>query len=39
MAKQVQTWSKPDGIPNLIARKKVDYSVFSPGSIYISTGV
>lgn len=36
MAKQVQTWSKPDGIPNLIARKKVDYSVFSPGSIYIS---
>lgn len=36
MAKQVQSWSKPDGITNLIARKKVDYSIFSPGSIYIS---
>lgn len=36
MAKQVQTWSKPDGVSNLIAKKKVDYSVLSPGSIYIS---
>lgn len=36
MPKQIQSWSKPEDIPNLIARKKVDYSIFSPGSIYIS---
>ena len=32
----MQSWSKPEGIENIIAIKKVDPSVFSPGSIYIS---
>lgn len=32
MAKQVRSWSKPDGIPGLIGRKKVDLSVFRYGS-------
>lgn len=30
--KQVRSWSQPDGVPNLIGRKKVDKSVFRYGS-------
>lgn len=30
--KSVRSWSKPDGIPNLIGRKKVDLSIFKYGS-------
>ena len=32
MAKQVRGWSKPDNIPELIGRKRVDLSVFRYGS-------
>jgi len=30
--KSVRSWSKPDGIPDLIGRKKVDLSIFKYGS-------
>jgi hypothetical protein len=32
MVKQVRSWSKPDNIPGLIGRKRVDLSVFRYGS-------
>ena len=32
MGKTVRSWSKPDGMSNLIGRKKVDWSVFEYGS-------
>ena len=32
MAKQVRSWSKPDNVPGLIGRKRVDLSVFRYGS-------
>ncbi len=32
MAKEVRSWSKPDGIPNIIGIKKVDWSVFEYGT-------
>lgn len=32
MVKQVRSWSKPDNIPGLIGRKRVDLSVFKYGS-------
>ena len=32
MAKQVKSWSKPDNVPGLIGRKRVDLSVFRYGS-------
>ncbi|MDD4803272.1 MAG: hypothetical protein PHF24_10120, partial [Syntrophomonas sp.] len=30
--KSVRSWSKPDGVPDLIGRKKVDLSIFKYGS-------
>ena len=35
MAKRVQSWYKPDGVPNLIAIKKVDPSIFEQGINHI----
>jgi 5-methylcytosine-specific restriction enzyme B len=32
MAKDIRSWSRPDGIPNLIGIKKVDWSVFEYGT-------
>ncbi|WP_050615531.1 McrB family protein [Bacillus testis] len=32
MLKQVRSWSKPEGQKNIIARKKIDYSMFMNGS-------
>lgn len=30
--KEVASWSKPDGVPGLIGRKKVDWSIFEDGT-------
>ncbi len=32
MGKAVRSWSKPEGIPGLIGRKRVDWSVFVDGT-------
>lgn len=32
IVKQVRSWSKPEGVPNLIGRKRVDKSIFKYGS-------
>ncbi|MBP1762769.1 MAG: hypothetical protein H6Q64_2311, partial [Firmicutes bacterium] len=35
MAKRVQSWFKPDDLPNIIAIKKVDPSIFTQGINHI----
>lgn len=32
MAKEIRSWSKPEGIPNLIGKKKVDWSMLRDGT-------